>query len=185
MTQETPLWLLDVDGVINAVPNGQKWRGVWPDMRAGEASPYENPTTEDHRFPINWSPTVTTRIRTLHEAGLVEVQWLTTWGGGANLELAALVGLPKFKVVEEPDARSGRLPYLAWWKFEAAKDVAAENPGRKVVWTDDDLRSEPLAMNFARDSGWLAVAPNTRDGLTPKHVAQIEEYIRATKKRAA
>lgn len=171
----TPLWLLDIDGVINAV--GRAYSRPWPVFKSGQASPYSLLDPDDRAYTITWAPALTSKIRELHESGAVEVQWLTTWGSGANVQLNELVGLPAFEVAEEPDARSGKLPSFAWWKFEAAKDVAAANPGRKVIWTDDDLWSEPLATNFARDNGWLAIAPHTQHGLTPEHVAEIVAYL--------
>lgn len=182
MTQP-PLWLLDIDGVINAV--GRSYARPWPLYRSGQASPYSELDPDDRGYTITWAPALTEQIRELHESGAVEVQWLTTWGSGANIQLADLVGLPKFEVVEEPNARSGKLDRFAWWKFEAAKDVATANPGRKVIWTDDDLWSEPLAKNFARDNGWLAIAPHVQHGLAPAHLELILTYIEYDKESVA
>ena len=46
-------------------------------------------------FVLSWDPTVTARLRELHESGRVELQWLTTWTENADKLLAEPMGLPR------------------------------------------------------------------------------------------
>lgn len=64
------VWLLDVDGGINA--NRPGWNGpsrksqVWSD-------------TDQMSYFARWAPALIDRIRPLHESGAVAVRWCTTW----------------------------------------------------------------------------------------------------------
>ena len=58
-----PLLLLDVDGVLNAM----RWE-LPPGWEQGVFNGYV----------LSWDPTITARLRDLHESGRVEIQWLTT-----------------------------------------------------------------------------------------------------------
>ena len=181
-----PLWLLDVDGVLNAVTSSPD-PAVWPDWRQGTA----RASGED--WPIRFSPTVAATVRRLHESGLAEVRWLTTWGAEANDALRALLDLPAFAVVapgvapavpaatrDEASAfhgataagRSGE-----WWKLSAVRDLLARER-RPLIWTDDDLRHEQDAVAWARSQvpRPLLVAPAGATGLTPGHLREIEEF---------
>ena len=75
-----PILLLDVDGVLNAprreLPEGWQ-RGTF------------------NGFLLSWDPTITARLRELHESGRVEIQWLTTWTTDADRLLAEPMGLPR------------------------------------------------------------------------------------------
>ena len=46
-------------------------------------------------YVLSWDPTVTARLRELHESGRVELQWLTTWTEKADQLLAEPMGLPR------------------------------------------------------------------------------------------
>ena len=71
--ERPPLWLLDVDGVLNAV-TGRPDRSIWPDWAYGRA------TADGERWAIWFSRSVIRTVVTAHEEGLAEVRWLTTWG---------------------------------------------------------------------------------------------------------
>ena len=60
-----PLWLLDVDGVLNAV-TGKPDRTVWPDWQHGSAG------ADGQSWPIWVSPTVSATVRRVHEQRLAE-----------------------------------------------------------------------------------------------------------------
>jgi hypothetical protein len=165
-----PILLLDVDGVLNParrdLPDG--WgRGTF------------------NGFVLTWDPTVTARLRRLHESGRVEIQWLTTWAGHADELLAEPMGLPRGLKTHERDgaAPTGFLGQLggasAWWKLDLAREVAEAEPDRRIVWIDDDLAEQ------AADTGeWLAahphvlvVAPNLWAGLTHEQLDEIEAWL--------
>lgn len=182
-----PLWLLDVDGVLNAVTEKPD-PNVWKDWRQGRA------TADGVSWPICFSPTVTRTVRRLHEAGLAEVRWLSTWGRHANAELRALLDLPELAVVaERPTAAA--LPDGAvadgaishgdtvdddgpWWKLAAVRAAVTAEPDRALVWTDDELHYEIEACWWvtANVRRHLVLAPPAQVGLTPRQLRQIERF---------
>ena len=170
MTAPPPVLLLDVDGVLNAVrrdiPHGWQrgtFNGYW----------------------VLWDPTVTARLRALHEWGRVELQWLTTWAELADELLADPLGLPRGL---RTHSREGVLPtgfggerrgIPGWWKLAAARAVADAEPGRRIVWIDDDL-----ADQAADTRGWLAanervlvVSPDFTIGLTHEELDRVEAWL--------
>jgi hypothetical protein len=169
-TSDVPILLLDVDGVLNAaridLPEGWK-RGTF------------------NGFVLSWDPTVTARLRKLHESGRAEIQWLTTWTTNADQLLAEPMGLPRgLKTHARADAApTGLLGPLGgeagWWKLAVAREVAEAEPDRRIVWVDDDLAEQ------AADTGeWLAthphvlvVAPQLFVGLTHEQLDEIEAWL--------
>jgi hypothetical protein len=169
-TSDRPILLLDVDGVLNAprvdLPEGWR-RGTF------------------NGYVLSWDPTVTARLRELHESGRVEIQWLTTWTTDADRLLAEPMGLPRGLVTH---ARADTAPTgfagsfsggSGWWKLTAARAVAEAEPDRRIVWIDDDLAEQ------AADTGeWLAarphvlvVAPDLFVGLTHAQLDEIEAWL--------
>ena len=177
-----PVWLLDVDGVVNAAAVRPK-DAVWPQWRTGWA------TAIGSSWPITWAPPVVEAINRVHDSGLAEIRWLTTWQEEANGSLAQLLGLPELAVVPrpaEPEGRRGPHGFLgvragasgSWWKLAAARRLLDPEPHRPLVWTDDDLVWEDDAREWAdrRPGPTLLVAPATDVGLTADHLAAIEEF---------
>ena len=177
-----PVWLLDVDGVLNAV-TAEPDRSVWSQWRTGRA------TARRSSWVITWAPGVVDRIDRLHRAGVVTVCWLTTWEDAANRSLGPLLGLPTLTVagraaeVGDDAGPHGFLGLRAaardrWWKLAAARRFLDPQPHRALVWTDDDLVWEPDAREWAerRPSPTLLIAPATGVGLTPKHLDVIERF---------
>jgi hypothetical protein len=164
-----PILLLDVDGVLNAVgPDASdRWqRGVF------------------NGYTVYWDPTITARLREWHESGRVEIQWLTTWADNADKWLAEPLGLPRgLRTRASGAAPTGFLGRLGgetgWWKLTAAREAAEEEPGRRIVWIDDDLAEQ------AADTGdWLAahphvlvVAPDLYVGVTHEQLDAIEAWL--------
>jgi hypothetical protein len=188
---QRPLWLLDVDGVVNAVVKRPD-RGVWRDWRRGTAS------ADGVEWPIWFSPTVAGTVARLHSTGVVEVRWLTTWGAQANGELRALLGMPELEVAGEPPhvtsadgagshgeavarAESAAEPDdepSAWWKLEAVQRIVQREPDRPVIWTDDDLSGERDAVAWVERNvpRRLLLSPRPNLGLTPRQLRAIRSY---------
>ena len=169
-TRGIPILLLDVDGVLNAprfdLPDGWE-RGRF------------------NGFVLSWDPTVTARLRAWHEAGRVEIQWLTTWAGDADRLLAEPMGLPRGLRVHE---RDGVAPTgyagpgggaSGWWKLAAAREVANAEPDRRIVWIDDDLADlAPDADEWlAAHEHVLVIAPTTLVGLTHEQLDRVESWL--------
>lgn len=191
-----PLVLLDVDGVLNALgpPDSS-----WPDWRRGAA------TALGRDWPIRWSPSVVAAVNGWLASA--EVQWLTTWGQDANRDLHALLGLPALPVAgthegagtgmhedmgvageaqagapalaavtpAAPDELSGR-----WWKFDVVRRLVRAEPGRRLVWLDDDLSTDEQVRAWTRaHADCLLIAPDPRTGLVPRHLDAVERFLGA------
>ena len=166
---DVPILLLDVDGVLNAV------RSDLPDgWQRGRFNGYV----------LSWDPTVVARLRAWHEAGRVELQWLTTWTTMADALLAEPMGLPRGLRTHDremlPTGYSGeRRGISGWWKLAAARAVAEAEPDRRIVWIDDDL-----AEQAADTREWLAsngqvfvIAPDYSAGLTHAELDRVEAWL--------
>ena len=166
------LWLLDVDGVLNAATRRPSPL-VWPDWTSVTAR------AQGIDWPIWYSPTVTRFVRQVQDDGLAEVRWLTTWEDEANEQLAERLGLRICTVagVAYPHA-CGLDGCGEWWKWCAAKAAVAAEPGRRIVWTDDDLAHDEDARRWADQHGVLTVAPDARTGLTSTHLRAIGDFLR-------
>ncbi len=163
MTGDTrPVWLLDVDGVVNALNPG------WGDTARAKCA----------GLTIRWAPDMVARIRALHASGLVEVRWSTTWCGFPD-QLAALGALLDMHF----ESAFTRRPIPKTWadlKAEAAHMVLAE--GRRLVWADDSevgaaRQLYPMVAAAEADGRALLVQPDSRSGLQPEHLDAIEAFV--------
>lgn len=188
----TPLLLLDVDGVLNAVSRRPPTH-VWPQWRQGEA------VANGRTWSILFAPQVIEAV--LAWTRLAEVHWLTTWGHDANTSLRHLVELPELPVAGAPPGWTGSYaddnvsaevsgshaevsaaaadPLTGhWWKFDVVRALVAQEPSRPLVWIDDDLRHEREVQDWMRArSDCLLVAPQTATGLTAVEVEQVQAYL--------
>lgn len=179
-----PLVLLDVDGVLNALRDGD----AWPDWESGHA------VAEGHSFLIRWSPTVVSRVRRWTEPA--DVRWLTTWGHDANASLRHLVDLPELPVAGTYDDHDDRVPPGAdshaeaapaapdpltgqWWKFDVVRRLVRAEPGRPLVWLDDDLAVARPMATWVRENvaASLLVAPDPASGLTREQLDAVEAFL--------
>lgn len=167
-----PIWLLDVDGVINAV-NHQPPDG------------HELIDVQDHRgieWPIIFRRPLVDFINNIHASGLAEVRWLTTWEHDARLRLAPLLGFDDFEVVERDESPTEDSE-ATWWKSLAAQRLAMENPERPIIWTDDDIdyaivNEEIEWMNDLAED-FLVISPRTTVGLTEEDCDKILDFCKA------
>ncbi|WP_329103074.1 hypothetical protein OG792_25675 [Micromonospora sp. NBC_01699] len=179
----TPVWLLDIDGVVNAIsrkPDRSAWpRDQWVTGTASSAGA---------DWPILAAQPVLDFIRTVHESGRAEVRWHTTWQHDAR-NLARLLRLPRFATQDSPEfgereqLLAGAAPvavHRGWWKYPAAERVVRDE-GRPLVWTDDDatweLRAHDNGNELSRLAPTLIVSPQTHLGLTPKHLRNIDAFL--------
>jgi hypothetical protein len=160
-----PVWLLDVDGVVNVIRPGwgvpPRRRLVWSDA-------------DQTSYLIRWAPPLVDRIRTLHAGGVVEVRWCTTWCSEAA-QLEKLWQLPPLvaALTADPMPRGAAARPL---KRAAARAVLAE--GRRLIWTDDDALPEPGAARDDLTAGGraLLIAPRSSRGLRPADLDRIEAF---------
>jgi hypothetical protein len=163
--RQPPVWLLDVDGVLNATrPAGDgppRWQEVWSE-------------SDQIAYPLRWSPTLIDRIRDLHLDGKVELRWCTTWCPDAD-ELEHLWRLPRLErsLTADPMPRG---PDCWPLKLAAAHEVLADD--RRLIWTDDEAlpRSGPARDELVAGGLALLIAPNPAHGLRPEDLDRIEAF---------
>jgi hypothetical protein len=155
--------LLDVDGVLNAVPG---MTDDWDDWQQGQAT----------GFRITWSPTVVSFIRRLAETPGVEVAWLSTWAELANKHLCSLLDLPQCLVAGAPPWREEH----GWWKLDVARRLWDQTQ-TPFVWIDDDLGDGydggAAAWIGSLNGDGIGIRPDLRRGLTPRLINAIEEFV--------
>lgn len=158
----TPVWLLDVDGVVNASRPG--WGGA----------PARGQLLADGQWwKLRWAPEVVAFIREVHEAGLAEIRWATTWVPWAA-ELEALWNLPPLPLAFAPDHSS---PDEA--KLPAAIAVVSEER-RPLIWTDDErIPASGEYLDALESSGQptLLLRPQPTRGLRAADVDLIREFL--------
>jgi hypothetical protein len=161
-----PVWLLDVDGVVNAR------RPQW-----------EQPFSQGHAYVdgvtyrLQWSPVLTKYIKALHKQRVVEVRWATTWVDHVH-QVERLLHLPAFRTAFHG---LGTAPSVAApeRKLLAALDVV-EREQRPLIWTDDD--AIPVMGAYRRrleESGVpvLLLAPDPYEGLGPHDLERIDAFL--------
>lgn len=170
-----PVWLMDVDGVIN------DWR---PPLAEGWV---RFPTA--HGFEMTFDPTLLERIVSLHTSGAVEVKWLTTWCHDANEMLRENFGFPEDLYVlgydhyvdtriamRFPNGSKNWFKYH-WWKLRTVDDFVSEFPDKRIIWTDDEIEETPQAVEYIiNNDNIFAVSPDPY--LTHDEVDSIEEWIK-------
>jgi hypothetical protein len=161
-----PVWLLDVDGVVNAYRAG--WRS-----RPRLVEVYSS--ADDYLYRIRYEPRLLEAIRRIHAEGLAEVTWCTTWCGDAAAleEGLRLPELPR----AFPSAAAGAEACAA--KLAAARLVIAS--GRRLVWTDDVEAGHHADESAAwvADGRALVIAPDESRGLRLRDLRRIEEFLNA------
>lgn len=160
----TPVWLLDVDGVINASRPG--W-GAAPHTAMIQA--------HGTLWKFRWAPALVDFIRETAVSGAAEVRWSTTW-------------LPWARDVERafrlPELSDGFEPALVFGAAREAKLAAAlaviEIEKRPLIWTDDDaIPAFGPFREVLEGSGIpaLLLAPKANRGLQPEHLDQIRAFL--------
>lgn len=157
----TPIWFLDIDGVVNALADG-----IPPGYRRTTA------ITMGRGWRIVYHPDVIDFINRIHREGLAEVRWLTTWEQDARRTLAPKVGLDAFPAYDIPDTDSP----CGWWKADIVA-ATIETEDRPFIWTDDDLASEDVEFLLNNPPHSLAVATAPSTGLTAEVLVTISEFL--------
>jgi hypothetical protein len=162
---EKPVWLLDVDGVINAIKPG--W-GAAPSRALVWSA------ADQTSYLLRWAPTLVDRIRALVLTGKAEVRWCTTWCPEAE-RLEALWHLPELDRSLDADPMP-RGPQCWPLKQEAARAVLAA--GHRLIWTDDEaLPPEgPERDDLTANGRALLIAPRAARGLQPADLDLIEKF---------
>lgn len=175
-----PLWLLDIDGVVNALATGIP-TGAWPrDAWVQRMVPIELPGRGTTTLPVLAARPVLEFLTAVSDAGRAEIRWHSTWRATAATALAPMLGLPRFGISVAPEWQDQ--PTGTWWKLPAAE--RAISAGRRLVWTDDDLdtyrRDQRTAAALAAMDAYpeaLVLPVDPRTGLTPDDLARIDAFL--------
>ncbi|HVK20584.1 MAG TPA: hypothetical protein VM677_04420 [Actinokineospora sp.] len=163
---DRPVWLLDVDGVLNATKPG--WSQT---PRQGTAF------SGGLGYRMRWAPALIEEITDLHQGSLVEIRWATTWADDIA-QVERLMRLPRF-----PTAFStlGADPSVKSPERKAAAAVKiVEEECRPLIWTDDDaipLRGPLIERLTAIGVPTMFVRPDARHGLQPEDMDAIGEFL--------
>jgi hypothetical protein len=152
----TPVWLLDIDGVVNKLgrPN--------PGDNTGIAG-----TSDGGLYNINWSSSVVDFINKTIDSGRAEVRLCSTWVSDAKT-ITDLLGLPELPLAFPADTNRYQVRAA---KLEAAVDLLdAEAP---FVWTDD----EAIPFHFRGSDTTLLIDPDPYKGLTEGDLAVIDHFL--------
>ena len=188
----TPLLLLNVDGVLNAFGGDAGDLAAWQEWSAGWA------TADGGSWHITFAPAVMSRLVSWQDEGLVELQWLTTWGHDANGQLRALLEMPRLAVAgtyQDEDeagapATSAGVTHAAaapsapdplsggWWKYDVVRRLVAAEPERLLIWVDDELTPGSPYRAWADDQPQVrAVGPDPAGGLSPADLDSIARHL--------
>lgn len=156
---DTPLILLDVDGVLNPLqrsPGYQRYRAT--------------PNRITYRLLLN--PRHGPLLIGLAEATGAELVWASYWNDTANEWIGSRVGLPPLRSIPIPPRDPGYS--LGGWK---ARNVAEWIGERPFVW----LESEP-DVSYALADGpelgpHLIVTVDAHEGLTDSHTEKARGWL--------
>ena len=166
-----PVWLLDVDGVLNSLSSAPNPK----ELRRGEAVQKYLRTNSGATFRLRVHNDLVAFVNRMHESGLVDIRWATTWTDQANTVFAPAFGFPQLPVWSRPPEETGRFDDHNW-KTTAALRVV--HNGRKLVWTDDEAIPDYFDDLVADVSkGHLLVRPNDQVGLTLADCELIEAFL--------
>ena len=175
MTRATrPVWLLDIDGVVNALAAGPV-DGSWPAAEwVQHVVRADIPGSGRMVLPVFVAQPVLEFIAQVHRSGAADIVWHSTWREAAATGLAPVLGLPRLPISDAPEW-TRRTPDV-WWKLPAAQRVL--EAGRRLVWTDDDIAMVPqqVAALIARDDA-LLISPQPQAGLTADDLAAIATFL--------
>lgn len=159
---EPPVWLLDVDGVVNATRPG--WRH----------QPWTTTVTVSGReLRLRWAPQLIYTIRVLSVSALAEVLWCSSWCSQVGIAQEAMDLPPLGNAL--PAVPAGQTVGQA--KLQAARDILRQ--GRRLIWTDDEVVPAPgtAAYRLLHVPGrTLLIRPTPRKGLLPEHALKIISF---------
>lgn len=169
-----PVWLLDIDGVINALSAGPVVDAFPPEQWEQHVVHAMLPGLGRVALQILVARPVLDFVAAVHESGRAEVLWHSTWRETATTDLAPLLGLPDIPISVAPEWHER--PIAQWWKQPAAERVL--DSGRPLVWTDDDIvvyRPDPARFEGRPDV--LLLSPDPVTGLTAADLDRVDEFL--------
>lgn len=186
MPGDRPIWLIDFDGVVNALSKRggtqfwNDWRTATIDHPHGEMNSRGNVI----RLSLLWSETVVGTMTMARDRG-VDVRWLSTWRGDTRQLLDVIPGLPELPWVDESILDTGSLNslddsermYSGPWKVEVAKAYVPDDA--PLLWTEDEMRVDMLSESWrrSRSAATTFIRPHPAQGLIARDIAEITAWI--------
>jgi hypothetical protein len=171
-----PVWLLDIDGVVNAMSKHPPIQ-IWPEKDWVEVTVSDN---TDTKYRMLAAQPVLDFISEVHRRRKAEIRWHSTWQGDSE-KVGAALNLPHFwlqDAVAEFENQTDFLLRGKWWKLPAAWRVVGKEQ-RPLLWTDDDIvdltKKETDALTVAGRT--LLVAPTSTYGLSKRQLGRIAEFL--------
>lgn len=167
-----PLILLDFDGVLNAVTKRK------PDIHPEDSWISTYLPADGRRYPILVSDVVLDYLRWADKT--VEIKYLSTWRDN-TAQFAEAFDIPHWDYLDE-SILDKPVHWSRYWKVEVARK-AMEGNTRPILWLDDDIPlmkgSEELIAERRKVTDLVTIHPDTSQGLAPRHLDRIEEFVRA------
>ncbi len=170
-----PIWLLDIDGVLNTWPRTP----VHAHNEFQEHVVCDLSTGKDFRLVI--AQPVIDFINEMWASGDVDLRWHTTWQK-SSIEVAKAFGIAlDIPVQEAPefDRWRQRTEGAGWWKMAAGQRIL-DSTDVPVIWTDDDLGVywiEQMKKAGTKLDRLVKICPDPGTGLSKAHMAKIEHII--------
>lgn len=169
MSLPLPLLLVDVDGVLNPLPEDP---AAEP---AGYTAHVLRPRGFGSGLRVWLNPAHGAALRAL--GGLVDLVWATSWEEQANTMIGPLIGLSE----PLPFVELGT-PWLAHDRIWKRDRVAAWAGDRPFAWLDDAFEAGDdrwAASRTAAGSPTLLVHVAPRTGLLPEHLDRVRDWAEA------
>lgn len=160
------VWLLDVDGVLNASRPG--WSRA-----PRSAMAY----AEGHGYRLRWEPALIDRIRDANNLDGVTVRWSTTWCVAPD-QLTRTFGLNLECAFTE------RPPHLTFDELKVNAALGVLAAGHRLVWTDDSVVGPACARwpefdKAVADGRAHLLAPKPSRGIRPNQMDDIWTFLTA------
>jgi len=183
MVASTTAVFVDVDGVINAMPDKADDLDHWP---------YDSWHRDFIYIPvfaeallITWSTAVIDGLRLIEQVPGVEMVWCTTWKHRAPKLLSPIIGLGAQWEYKD-DLITSAPRWFDWWKATRVYEAVQEH-GR-AVWIDDDIDAWTSTLtSLGRNDEWewmldermCCICPQTSHGLKPGDLDVIERFLKS------
>lgn len=179
-----PILLLDIDGVI----------APWPSKLGFDQDTH----WYDEANGIHMRRDLPDLIKKL--ATIVELQWGTAWEREANSRVLQHLGLTNplpfiefhdyedlgdtiAELVEKEDGHYHVIHGAGGnntWKLPWIERFCRANPGRAIVWIDDEIEQDAQDFAASREEPTLFVKTNGLVGLDETHIEEIEKWLKET-----